>query len=585
MAAKTFTPGLNEAGISNTKIRAEQIKTEDSMNSLAGDLFVLRSQIASIIGTGDHKENIDGFDVQLAELNPHLSGSFISGGAGVLKVKQKLQVVGTSQLDGALNVDAQATFDSANVADLTSGRIVVAGASGELEDHVGFTFAASEFTAPSATVSDLTAARVVYAGTAGALVDSANMTFDGTDLTVASAKVSDLTDGRVVYAGVAGALVDSSEMTFGAGGLTLAKDLTARSGSFSGDVTIVGDLLVQGNTVTVDVGTLLIEDKSVVIAKAATGASLDGAGIFLGSESGESISWNHADTKWVASDKFAAETLQATDLSSNIVWADGSGNLVEITDQQLADAIEGRLVAGTGVSISETAAAITVAIGQPVAIADSVTFAAVTGSNLTAARLMASNADKGMVSVANLADWVAGTTSQVTVANDGDGSITLGLPQNIDSAASPQFAKVFIDGAGASDAFIDTDGADMLVLGYRNAAGTGAVSLPVAQAGSYTLSGFTATSIVGALNELKSAASASSKKAVYTVAGSAVASGTDIKASLSSDFLAELTGQNSLVFVNGMLMLAGGADYTLAAGALSFTFDLQIGDVVIVQKA
>ena len=581
--AKVFTPGgVIEAGISNTKIRAEQIKTEDSMNSLAGDLFVLRSQIASIIGTGDHKEDIDSYDVQLAELNPHLSGSF-SG--TVLKVKQQLKVIGTSQFDSALNVDAQATFDSVNVTDLTSGRIVVAGAAGELEGFEGLTFSGGELTAASATVTDLTPARVVYAGTAGALVDSANMTFDGTDLTVASAKVTDLTDGRVVYAGVAGALVDSSEMTFGAGGLTLAKDLAARSGSFSGDVTIAGDLLVQGNTVTVDVGTLLIEDKSVVIAKAATGSSLDGAGIFLGSESGESISWNHADTKWVASDKFAAETLQATDLSSNIVWADGSGNLVEITDQQLADAIEGRLVAGTGVSISETGAAITVAIGQPVAIADSVTFAAVTGSNLTAARLMASNDDQGMVSVANLADWVAGTVNQVTVANDGDGSITLGLPQNIHSAASPQFAKVFIDGAGASDAFIDTDGADMLVLGYRDAAGTGAVSLPVAQAGNYTLSGFTATSIVGALNELKSAASASSKKAVYTVAGSAVASGTDIKASLSSDFLAELTGQNSLVFVNGMLMLAGGADYTLAAGALSFTFDLQIGDVVIVQKA
>ena len=51
--------------------------------------------------------------------------------------------------------------------------------------------------------------------------------------------------------------------------------------------------------------------------------------------------------------------------------------------------------------------------------------------------------------------------------------------------------------------------------------------------------------------------------------------------------MSELTGQNSLVFVNGMLMQAGGLDYTLNAGAgtISFAFALQPGDVVVIQKA
>jgi len=48
--------------------------------------------------------------------------------------------------------------------------------------------------------------------------------------------------------------------------------------------------------------------------------------------------------------------------------------------------------------------------------------------NLTASRLMATDASEKMTSVDNLASWVAGTASQITVANDGDGSVTLSAP-------------------------------------------------------------------------------------------------------------------------------------------------------------
>ena len=559
MATKTYSGADGvEAGRPTTKIRAEQVKSEDGFNSLAVDLEALRGQVKDIIGAADYKEWITGeyAKVQIVDLADHLDAS---QGAAALSVKKNIAVAGSGSIAADFDVNGQATFASANVEDLTSGRIVVAGASGELKDFSG-------------------------------------LTFDGTDLVAGSAKVSDLTATRVVYVGTDGALVDSAEMTFGAGGLTLAKDLSARSGSFGGDLTVTGDLFVNGAMTYVNTANLQVTDKKVVIANGASGASLDGAGIYLGSDASvdESIRWATADGgKWIASDKFAADTLQALDLSESIVWADASGNLVEITNQQLADAIEARLVAGTGVSISEAGAAITVAIGQPVATTDSVTFAFVTGSNLTASRLMASNGSKAMVS-ADLSAWVAGTANQVTVTDDLDGSITLSLPQDIHSGASPQFSKVFLDGNGASDAFIDTDGSDMLVLGYRDAAGTGVVSLPVAQSGNYTLSGFTATSIVGALNELKSAALASSKKAAYTNTGaSEIAAGTDIAGSVSwpgspaTSFISELTGQNSLVFVNGMLMQGGGLDYTLnpGAGTLSFAFALQVGDVVVIQKA
>jgi len=62
-------------------------------------------------------------------------------------------------------------------------------------------------------------------------------------------------------------------------------------------------------------------------------------------------------------------------------------------------------------------------------------------STLTASRLMASNGSKETVS-ADLYSWVAGTANQVNVADDADGSITLSLPQNIHSDATPTFVNV-----------------------------------------------------------------------------------------------------------------------------------------------
>ena len=59
---------------------------------------------------------------------------------------------------------------------------------------------------------------------------------------------------------------------------------------------------------------------------------------------------------------------------------------------------------------------------------------------LSASRLVATNASGALASVADLSAWVAGTSNRVTVANDGDGTITLSAPQDIHTAASPTFA-------------------------------------------------------------------------------------------------------------------------------------------------
>lgn len=98
------------------------------------------------------------------------------------------------QLVGKLNVDAQTTLASVNVEDLTATRVVYVGASGELVDSTDMVFTGSgatsqlqligklnvdaQSTLASLNVEDLTSGRVLFAGTSGELVDSSAFTFN-----------------------------------------------------------------------------------------------------------------------------------------------------------------------------------------------------------------------------------------------------------------------------------------------------------------------------------------------------------------------------------------------------------------------
>ena len=190
---------------------------------------------------------------------------------------------GNTQIVGTLDVNSQSTLASANVEDLTSGRVVLAGVNGELEDSANLTFDGTDLTTSSLIISDLTDNRVLIAGTAGAVEDSGNLTFDGTLLNVignetisgtlyvggqasfASANVEDLTSGRVVLAGTSGELEDNADLVFtgtefdiGQGNFTV--NVSNGNVSAAGSLTIGGDLTVNGTTTTVNSTTVTIDD-------------------------------------------------------------------------------------------------------------------------------------------------------------------------------------------------------------------------------------------------------------------------------------------------------------------------------------
>ena len=233
-----------------------------------------------------------------------------------------------------LSVDGESSLASAIVKDLTENRIVIAGPVGELEDDQYFRYTGNEFiigsdehfkvvrangntfisgavqmfstlnvddqsTLSSVNVEDLTDNRIVIVGTSGELEDDGNFTFNGTELnigignftvqqgsgntqilgtldvdsqtTLSSANIEDLTSGRVVLAGTSGELEDSGNLTFDGSLLTV-----------TGDTTITGDLTVQGDLTQLNVSTLNVEDKNLLIASGAVDASAaNGGGITI----------------------------------------------------------------------------------------------------------------------------------------------------------------------------------------------------------------------------------------------------------------------------------------------------------------
>ena len=175
-------------------------------------------------------------------------------------------------LDG-LQVPGQSGLGSVNVTDLTQGRIVYAGANGELIDSANLRFddtsiiatggvflddlsVPGQSTFGSVNILDLEEGRIMFAGANGELIDSANLLFDGVSITatggvfldildvpgqstLGSVNVTDLTPQRVVFTGPQGELIDSSALTFD--GSTFVVDGNA---DITGNITIGGNIIL-----------------------------------------------------------------------------------------------------------------------------------------------------------------------------------------------------------------------------------------------------------------------------------------------------------------------------------------------------
>tara|TARA_R100000742_G_scaffold4279_1_gene1657 strand:- start:9238 stop:14379 length:5142 start_codon:yes stop_codon:yes gene_type:complete len=108
-------------------------------------------------------------------------------------------------------------------------------------------------------------------------------------------------------------------------------------------------------------------------------------------------------------------------------------------------------------------------INQDVTTDSDTTFGSTTLSNLTSTRLIASDGSKKAVST-SISSWVAGTTNQITVTDDTDGTATLSTPQDIHTSATPTFASATLGtvNAGASAGTVTTTTGDLVLDSASN---------------------------------------------------------------------------------------------------------------------
>ena len=169
-----------------------------------------------------------------------------------LNVTGNLDVDGATTLDGTtidglLDINAGGQANTFKVEDLTSGRVVIVGTGGELEDSGNLLFNGTDLSAASLIVSDLTEDRVLIAGGSGAVEDSGNLTFNGSRLTVTGGVVASGIITASSFSGDGSNLsgIDASSLKFG--GVVKAQ-ATATGVTITGNLGITGVLTYEDVT-------------------------------------------------------------------------------------------------------------------------------------------------------------------------------------------------------------------------------------------------------------------------------------------------------------------------------------------------
>ena len=167
----------------------------------------------------------------------NLNVSGVSTFAGAVDINNNVDI------SGYIDVDGQTTLDDLNVSGVSTF-------AGLVDGNAGANFSGAETTLSSATVSDLTDNRVVIAGASGALEDSGNLTFNGSKLTVTgNAQVTtdlDVDGGADISGGVGLNVVGHTELdNLNVSGVSTFVGVS----TFSGDVYVGGDLYLKDDLV------------------------------------------------------------------------------------------------------------------------------------------------------------------------------------------------------------------------------------------------------------------------------------------------------------------------------------------------
>ena len=254
----------------------------------------------------------------------NLNGDVTLGDAGA----DTITVVGVATfttsdvyIDNQLYVGGLEVTGGASIGqDVTTRNLSVSGIStftGQIDGNGGADISGGETTLSSATVSDLTSGRVVLAGTSGAIEDSANLTFDGTTLSAPTADLTNATiDNLTFTSGTAITSVDTDLTAVSASDDTLASAKAIKS--YVDSQVTAQDLDFAGDSGT---GAVDLDSQSLTIAGTSNEVETSASGqtITIGLPAAVTV------TTSVTTPTVKATNLQANDGTTAITITDSTG--------------------------------------------------------------------------------------------------------------------------------------------------------------------------------------------------------------------------------------------------------------------
>lgn len=629
-----------------TKVRAEQIKSEDALGTLAGDLAALRGQVADIIGAADYKENVSASKVQILELGVHLdaqtstselevlqalrvSGAVTASGAaeifGAVKMNSTLALTGSAELKSSMSVAGLADFNGGITANEikidgdVAGRLYIVGSSNQIQDEANLSFAAGKLsiTGASEVSGEMKAGTIAMTGFS---VDASG------NMAAASIKDASLTAGRVVFAGTAGDLSDDADFAFASDVLSVKGSTFGLNSSVAGTFAVAGaadldgalDVAGQVDLAAAGVATNVRGGLTVAQAASITGnLTVTGDLIINGSTTTVNSTVLTVDDKNIELGSVATPTdttasgggitlKGATD--KTILWTAAKGWEFSEKIEAPSAILNGDLAAVKGIfsgdvsgvkgtfsgdvsGVKGTFSGNVVITGSGVVVAQ---FNAFGGSTLSGVvNLPARNGMKLLVTDAgkNVNE------TALSYADLGGGQVDLAVGSgaqqlHLDSGAKKLWSASDLTLSASAGVLNFADQTQALKLANNSANWT---AFRAADAGFNSATSFLDCFIAidGRLDAIASTAATAAKKSVSTPA--AASADTSVVVTGPGSFtVAQLTMDNSMVYFNGQLLRSGSAaqvtavtaDYSLDGGysAMKFSFAVEAGDVVVIQK-
>ena len=372
-------------------------------------------------------------------------GGTFSGSANLVFLTSSNALSVTGDITSSANMSASAYYgDGSNLSGITTGP---AGSDTQVQYNNGGSMAGSsnltfdgttltsiytgslaQFTTLSASLMNLVALSGTLAGTGSYLGLNSSNNFVLTS--AASTATSPAGSDTEVQFNDGGSFGASSNLVFDGSTLTLTGNAIATRVSASSGVS---GSAVQGGTISSDgaiTGGSLTDGTATITAGAISGGTS-----YSGSTTiqGASVAVDGAVTGGSLTDGTATITSGAGSGFTTFVGTQLSGST-----GVSGSALQGGSLTVSGYTVGVEAAS---ALNQDLTTDASPTFAGATLSGLTATRLAATDGSSALSST-SLNSWVAGTSNQVSVADDGDGTITLSTPQSIDTGATVAFARV-----------------------------------------------------------------------------------------------------------------------------------------------